>query len=408
MQSSPSAGPAAPKLLTALALLWLAGSALRMTILAVAPMIPGIHDDLHMTETQVGLLVGLPMVMFALAGIPGSLLIARNGAVRITIVMLFVIAAASAARAAAFDIWTMYAATLLMGFGIAVMQPALPTLVRNWVPQHATLGSAASTNGLLVGVAAVSSLTIPFILPAVGQSWRLALVVWTIPVVVAGLLFLAIAPSDRPHSGSAVSTGARRWWPDWKNPALWLLGLTMGSNNSIYFAVNAFLPDYLNSRGEGHLIGAALGSMGSSQIVASFLMMAAAQRLQRGAWPYLLFGIMPLAGVFGIVLGAGYWIVAGAILVGFSLAVTFVLVFALPPVLSAPDEVHRMAGGMFTISYTFAMIIPVLCGAIWDLTAVSWTVFVPIGACAVALTVLGFFLSMRAASANPAAVQGDS
>ena len=84
MQSSPSAGPSAPKLLTSLALLWLAGSALRMTILAVPPVIPQIHDDLHMTETQVGLLMSLPMVMFALAGIPGSLLIARSGAVRIT------------------------------------------------------------------------------------------------------------------------------------------------------------------------------------------------------------------------------------------------------------------------------------------------------------------------------------
>ena len=39
------------QLWTALALLWLAGVALRMTILAVPPVIPMIHDDLHMSET---------------------------------------------------------------------------------------------------------------------------------------------------------------------------------------------------------------------------------------------------------------------------------------------------------------------------------------------------------------------
>src|SRR5207244_13191731 len=38
-----------------------------------------IHDDLHMSETQIGLLMGMPLAMFALAAVPGSLLIARIG-----------------------------------------------------------------------------------------------------------------------------------------------------------------------------------------------------------------------------------------------------------------------------------------------------------------------------------------
>ncbi len=66
--------------LRALLLLWLAGIALRLTILAVPPVIPLIHDDLHLSETQVGILSGLPMVLFAGAAIAGSLMIARLGA----------------------------------------------------------------------------------------------------------------------------------------------------------------------------------------------------------------------------------------------------------------------------------------------------------------------------------------
>ena len=64
-----------------LALLWLAGAAIRIPLLAVPPVIPLIHDDLHMTYTQVGLLVGMPLVMFAVFATPGSLLIARFGVV---------------------------------------------------------------------------------------------------------------------------------------------------------------------------------------------------------------------------------------------------------------------------------------------------------------------------------------
>ena len=90
-----------------------------------------------------------------------------------------------------------------------------------------------------------------------------------------------------------------------------------------------------------------------------------------------------------------FWIVLAASVTGFSLAVTFVMTFALPPVLSPPDDVHRMAGGMFAISYAIAVIVPVICGAIWDLTGVPWTAFLPVGVCALTLTTLGIVLTRR-------------
>src|SRR5512140_1494736 len=66
--------------LTCLALLWLSGAGLRLTILAVPPVIPLMHDDLHMSQTAVGIIAGLPPILFACAAVPGSLLIARFGA----------------------------------------------------------------------------------------------------------------------------------------------------------------------------------------------------------------------------------------------------------------------------------------------------------------------------------------
>ena len=66
------------RVLLSLTLLWLAGAGLRLTVLAVPPMLPLIHDDLHLSETQVGILTGLPSLLFALAAVPGSMLIARD------------------------------------------------------------------------------------------------------------------------------------------------------------------------------------------------------------------------------------------------------------------------------------------------------------------------------------------
>src|SRR6266567_2631044 len=109
-------------------LLWLAGNGLRITILAVPPVIPLIRADLGMSETQVGILTGLPPVLFACTAVLGSLLIARFGALNTLIGGLIVTAAGSALRGAAPEIVTLYAATIVTGFGVAIMHPSLPPL----------------------------------------------------------------------------------------------------------------------------------------------------------------------------------------------------------------------------------------------------------------------------------------
>ena len=72
---------------------------------------------------------------------------------------------------------------------------------------------------------------------------------------------------------------------------------------------------------------------------------------------------------------------------------TLTAMLALPPLLSAPGDVPRTAAGMFTISYTCAIIIPTISGALWDPTGKPWTAFVPLCICAVTLTVLGVIVT---------------
>ena len=51
------------------------------------------------------------------------------------------------------------------GFGVAIMQPAMPTLVREWLPRHIALGTIAYTSGMLMGSMFATVLTIPVVLP---------------------------------------------------------------------------------------------------------------------------------------------------------------------------------------------------------------------------------------------------
>ena len=41
------------------------------------------------------------------------------------------------------------------------------------------------------------------------------------------------------------------------------------------------------------------------------------------------------------------------------------------------------------------MILPIICGVLWDLTGRPWTAFVQLGVCAVTLTVIGVALSLH-------------
>src|SRR5262249_51114552 len=210
------------QLVRLVALLWLAGLATRLTILAIPPVIPIIRDDLQMMEAQVGFLVALPVLMFAIAAVPGSLLVARLGTTVTLLAGILLTAIAGAARGSAGDIWQLAAITVLMGAGIAVIQPTLPAIVREWMPGRLGLGTATYANGMLTAVMLAPALTIPVVLPLVGGSWRLDLALWSAPVFATAILFAALAP--RHPAGGASAAIATRWWPDWKNPLIWLLG----------------------------------------------------------------------------------------------------------------------------------------------------------------------------------------
>src|SRR6202158_3999343 len=88
-------------LITRLLLLWLAGNGLRLTILAVPPVIPLVHDELNLSATQIGILTGLPSMLFAFAAVPGSLLIARLGIRTALVVGLVITAIGGAVRGGA-------------------------------------------------------------------------------------------------------------------------------------------------------------------------------------------------------------------------------------------------------------------------------------------------------------------
>jgi len=358
-------------------LLWLIGANLRMALLALAPVLPAIHRDLSLDEAQIGLLSTLPVLLIGLAAVAGSAAVARLAPRRTIVACLVGIGVASGLRGVAPDTAALFGATLVMGLAIAVLQPALPTLVQTWFPGGVGTATAVYSNGMVLGEALAASLTLVLVVPLAG-GWRGALALWGVPAVLAAVLLLALpggrvpAPPDRDVPA--------RWWPHWREGRTWRLGIFQGGASTLYFGTNAFLPTALHALGHPGLVTPCLAALNTTQIGATLVVGALARRGASVAPIAAIAGVGGLGGLFALLYGAGGVAIAGAALVGLCSAIGLVLSLALPALLAGGDEVHHVAAGMFTIGYVAAFVLPFLGGLAWDATGLPRAAFLPAAA----------------------------
>lgn len=370
--------------------LWLVGFSMRVTLLAIPPVIPQLQPALGLSQAGIGLLAGLPTLLFALVAIPGAALIARIGIRRTILAGLAVIAVAGAARAAAGGATSLFAATVVMSAGIAILQPAMPPLVRTWAPRHVSAATAVYSNGLLGSEGITAALTLPVILPMLGGSWRSSLVFWSLPVVLAGALFLL--RRQRPGTPAAAPPPAARWWPDWRDPRMWKLGLVTGGGSAMYYAVNGFLPGFLQHAGAAALITPALAAVNLGQIPPTIALLFGAKRIGLSRVTYIVLGVAAAAAALGILLTHGAVLVTCCAVLGMCCGSTITLGLALPALLAPAEDVHRLAGAMLAVGYLFATIVPIVGGIAWDMTGHASAPFIPVIVSGLLVALIGALL----------------
>jgi len=368
-----------------LLLLWLAGIDLRLTLLAVPPVLPAIHHDLHLNEAGVAALSNLPVLTLAGSSIFGSLLVARLGTRRALIVALWVIAVASSLRGVGPSTFVLFSTTFVMGLGVALLQPVFPALSREWFSSRVALATAFWSNGLLAGEALGASLTLPLILPLVGGSWERSFGVWGVSVALIALVVMLFGP--RSERGAESIQPA--WLPNFRDERLWEVGVLQAAASITYFGANTFIPDYLHANHQQHFVAPALAALNLGQLPATLAFGVIPIRILSHRFACALMALL-LAAALSVFLIFGGWLgVAAAAFIGFWGAYTLILSFALPPLVAKADEVASMSAGAFTIGYSLAFVMSLLSGVVWDLTHVSATAFIPLALAVVILIVLG-------------------
>jgi CP family cyanate transporter-like MFS transporter len=351
---------------------------MRVTILAVPPVLPAIGRDLHLTQGTIGALTSLSTFLFFAAAVPGALLIARIGPRRALLIGVLVLGVFAALRGVGPSTGVLFGTTLIMAAGVAICQPAIPTLIRDWHPARVGLAIAVFSNGQVTGEAVPPALIGPVLLPALHQSWELSLALWSLPVALLFVLLLATT-RELPVVADLAAAVPRRL-PDFRNPQLWLIGLAFGLDSAAYWGANAFIPGYVHATGRAELKDAALTALNAAQVVASIVVLLAARHMVARRWPFLLMGGGIAAGYAGMLLSPGWGIVLFAGIVGFITAMGMIVTMALPPLLAAPEDVHTFSAGIFAICYATAFVTPSVGGAVWDATHVPMAPFLLFGA----------------------------
>ena len=388
--SSTVTSPAIPRraAFTFLALSWLAAINLRTVLLAVPPVLPLIRQDLGLSYTATGLLTSLPILLMGLAAVPGAFLIARVSARSAVAVGLVLLGAGTLLRALAPSALPIFSFTVVLSLGIAIAQPAMTVLVRQWFPNHIGLATGIYSNGLIIGEVIAASLTIPTLTLLGPDNWRGTFILWGIPIVVTLALWLALAPRAR---WGATARGSVRWQAGWNTWRGWRLGLLLGSGSLVYFAMNTWIPNYEKAIGRGAEYPLALSILNDMQLPASIMVVVFARLLAGRRWPIIASGALCVVGIFG-------WLFAPAAsllwvgMLGLGSSAVFLLSLALPALLAPEAEVAGYTGLMLTLGYTNAFFGPLIGGSIWDITGTPALVFLPVILASFGQIILGAML----------------
>ncbi|MEA3177201.1 MAG: hypothetical protein QOI59_724 [Gammaproteobacteria bacterium] len=306
-------------------------------------LMPFTQPDLHLSNTQVGILAGALSLTWALAAFGIGFIADRTGH-RKTLLILATIAfsACSFLSGIAASFTMLLGARLLMGVAEGGIMPISQSMVATQIePEHRGLAMGVTQN---FGSNLLGSFAAPVLLVSVAAAygWRHAFFLAGAPGLIAALLlwrFVRDPPPAQLPAGAAVEKLTMRAALGERN--VWICALTGVLLVSYLVVCWAFMPLYLTQvRGfDPQTMGWLMGTLGISATVGAFAISALSDRI--GRRPLMI--AMPLLGVI-LPLGAMFfdgsvWVLAAIFFFGWGLNGVFPLFMATIPSESV-DPLH--------------------------------------------------------------------
>jgi CP family cyanate transporter-like MFS transporter len=371
--------------------LFLAALTLRPQLVGVGPLLPSVQDDLGVSHAVAGLLGTIPVLCMGLFAPPAPYLSGRIGSRHAVAAALALVGVFGVVRALAPGAALVVALTFPVGVGMGLAGAMLPVAVKERFADRPGFATGVYTSGITIGSALAAALAVPLAHAAGG--WRTPLLAFGAVSTALGALWLWLTRSEPRH----VRVELRPLRLPLRRPLAWRLVAAFFFMSSVFYGLNAWLPDAYVERGWSESsAGGLLAVLNTVTIPCGFFVAWAADHWgSRRAW---LAGaaVLQVVALLGVVTWpGGGWL--WAVLLGIAIGPLFPLTMTLPlDAAERPAEVAALAGMMLGIGYTLSASSPLLLGAIRDLTggfgAVLWTL---VGAAAVLVVVDASFSPAR-------------
>lgn len=349
--------------------IFLAAVNMRGGLVLIGPLIPILKVYFELSNTQLALLAGIPMLCFSASSLLMNYVTRLGSSNSIIRFALTILALALVARAFT-GLAGLFIATFLLGIAIAIMNFEIPV----WVKEHAedAAGFMTGVYVTIMGVFAAISIAITVPLSELNSlSWRMSMVPWMVIAALTALYWWIKVPVSRIHQESQPI----HFWRSqlFKSPKAWALVFFFGFESMTFYATATWFPTLLT--GKGFTLTQAALAISVSGLLGSMIGLAAPHYISKVRDQRLVLSFVSiLSGLSFLMIS----LQSGAILIlwlalaniGISIAFPMALLLSSTKALN-PEDTRILSTMMQSIGYILSASGPFLMGQVFEISG-SW------------------------------------
>lgn len=354
------------RLLLILGIIFLAFN-LRPAITAVGPLIATIQKSLGINNLEAGLLTTIPLIAFAVLS-PLVAKFSRRWGNEKTLFGALVMLAGGIFIRYPEKLSLLYAGTLIIGSGIAVMNVLLPSVIKSDFPKRIGLMTSIYTTAMCAMAGLASGISVP-LAEAAGLGWQKALAAWGFLAIAGIFLWLPQLKANHKNAGSQPIAYPHQ--SIWKSRTAWHISLFFGFQSFVFYCLIAWLPAILLSKGMNeNTAGWMLLFLQIIGLPSTFFAPIIASKLKKMGTAIVVIGLLNLLGFVGLILfGQAGFLVASTALIGLSTGGSISIAYM---IISTQAKDHHQAAELSGMAqaagYFLAAFGPVLLGFTFDQT----------------------------------------
>ena len=191
--SKAESAPPSPWRWAMLAGVWLLYFSFGLTVASLAPIVYQVETDLGLDHASMGTILGAWPLIYIASSAPCGALLDKYGPKRMLFIAILLISASGALRGISENYIELFLSVVIFGIGGPLISSGAPKVISIWFSgQNRGLAIGIYFTGNALGGISALSLTNSYFLPALGNDWRALLFAYSILVLIAGFIWLAV------------------------------------------------------------------------------------------------------------------------------------------------------------------------------------------------------------------------